>query len=428
MAKNTEDTESTNASPDRLVSALPLAAAFLMDAAVGMGGVFLFYYARDELHASSAAIGLLTLGTGGAFLLGTILLGPLGDRFGRRRFVVLTTVVMAALSLAAPHIRSVLLLQVLFPVAVFTQGAFWPMLEAGVADSARTGGLSRRFMGFNLAWTAGFALGAMGGGCLYAAGPRLAFYAAAGLTLAGGVLAFVFHGKRQRTPPSPPDENGHERLPEPKVRRAFLLAALVLNLGAMAVNVSWRNYTEYAAKDLDVSAAWAGCFPGVMFAGMFVVFPLMGGRWWHYRRWPLVAGALLPLAGALLGSIGGWTGETRMSGYAVMIAASALVGLGCGMTYAATLYYAMHAPGRRAGMGSIHESVIGAGAVAACLGGFLKDTRLPELLPVVPNRMPFLTAAALALVTCAVGTGLLVALTRRGRAPAGSGITPAGPG
>src|SRR3954447_8151587 len=96
----TSTADVTRRAPQTIGSRMALLLAFVSGAAVAN-----VYYAQPllddlgaQLRMSAAALGWVTTATQGGYLLGLVMVVPLGDRFDRRR-IILVQLVVAAIGL-----------------------------------------------------------------------------------------------------------------------------------------------------------------------------------------------------------------------------------------------------------------------------------------------------------------------------------------
>jgi len=137
-----------------------------------------------EFKANPVQLGLVGGITAAVHMVLAHRMGPLSDRFGRRRLILLGPLLFTMSCLFAAmtnHIGVILLLSGLNGLCL---SLFWPSLQAWVADLQTEGSLARDIGTMNMAWTASHLVGPIISGLLFGFHPRLPFFFAA-------ILSFV---------------------------------------------------------------------------------------------------------------------------------------------------------------------------------------------------------------------------------------------
>ncbi len=126
-------------------------------------------------------------------------MGRLADRFGRRPLMIAGLVVGALASILIPHLRSVVLLALLWTGESIGYAASIPAERAFVADIAGEDTRGSSYGLYTFAYFLGALVGPLAGGWLYDhAGHAVPFYVnGAGLLLGGLLVAFAL-----REPPA----------------------------------------------------------------------------------------------------------------------------------------------------------------------------------------------------------------------------------
>ena len=175
-------------------------------------------YART-LGADYRDLGLIGASHGLAFALLTIPLGRASDRFGRRAILLLSTIgvgASAALYLVAGHVAGLAAGKLLEAAA---WAAFWPTLEAWVAE--RFGARAGAAMGVAYgAYAAAFVVGSsVGGFVIEGFGLRAPFALYLATSALAAILVLALGGRRGDRPGDPPRRGGDaaDRHDQPRV-------------------------------------------------------------------------------------------------------------------------------------------------------------------------------------------------------------------
>jgi len=171
---------------DRILIAICLF-VFMFSLGCGIASPIIPLYA-GSLGASYIQIGMIGTAYGLVYAIGSLPLGRLSDRLGRKIIMVLGTVLCALAAAAysiATTVNHIVLIRALDGLA---WAAFWPSMEALTTDVSRASAVGRA-MGFSTAsYGAGFALGSLLAGTLTSIfGYRYAFL----FYLASSILATV---------------------------------------------------------------------------------------------------------------------------------------------------------------------------------------------------------------------------------------------
>ena len=185
--------------------------------------------------------------------------------------------------------------------------------------------------------------------------------------------------------------------PPCRENQRFLRLARVANPFAyVAINCLIPTIPLIASR-LHLSPTESGWVNSTWFLGRSGMFLLLW-RWmaWHYRMdW---------LLGSFLGMIIGFLAVVLAGQLWVLVGGQLLFGLGLGLIYYSSLFYAMDAGGEKGEHGGLHESAIGAGT---CVGPALSGTAM-VLLPSAGNAVAWVGGGLLA-----AGFVLLVGMSRR---------------
>lgn len=373
----------------RLTFLCQLLVAMLVSVAIGTLLVAVPYFSRARFAAGGAAVGWMGGLYQGAYALSVLLVRNLLDRFDLRnlnRIGCLTcTVVLAAM----PFTTSAVGLTVC--MALFGIGTMfiWPPLMGWLARGAEGAELNRRLGRYNAAWSMGLIAGPVLGGWLYMQNPTWPFFAAAGmLALCVGALLLAEPAPPAAAGPRVELDAPADTLPsaaeEATVRpdeltrfRRMARVGLVTSYVAMGI---LRYQLPNLAQEWGIDAEHFGPISMTLSASLALGFFVLGlTPAWHLRRWPMWVCQAAIVAGLLLIFFG--------QGSLVLFIASALVGLGNSLLYAAHLYYGVTGGRDRARLMAFHELLLSAGFLTGAIGGgWLADFSL---------RAPYSICAAL---------------------------------
>jgi len=152
----------------------------------------LVIYLQDKLGAGAVTLAIAYLP---AALINSFLpsrLGRITDRFGRKPLMALGLFAGAAVSAFLPHLRSVVLLAVLWAVDSLGYAASSPAERAFVADIAGSDARGASYGLYTFAYFLGAAVGPLAGGWLYErAGHTAPFYVNSVMLLVGSALVLA---------------------------------------------------------------------------------------------------------------------------------------------------------------------------------------------------------------------------------------------
>ena len=242
-------------------------------------------------------------------------------------------------------------------------GLKWPVvqsyLSAGRTPAEQASAIGR----FNLSWAAVVPMS------LLSAGPFVEFWPP-GLyvtALALGLMSLRCLSWFPSVPEHLPHDHP-ERLPESSRRRLVALLACS----------RWTMLTSYALifllnplfpilfREMGLTPAWAAALAAGVDLTRFVTFAvLQHDDWWHDRAWPLVAAVLsMPLGFAMvrLGDHLAW-----------VVLGEVIIGSASGVSYFASLYYAMVVSNASVDAAGRHEAMIGSGVLIGPAGGLVSN-------------------------------------------------------
>ena len=394
------------------------ASAFLMDLGTYSGYIAIPFRVQDRMKAGLRTHGLLALILLATYLLLCPLVGRLAPRGARRRaFIVAGPLVVAGAYILVAAATAVWHVAALTVVMAAGRALFWPSLEAEIGGAASGRALGRRVGTFNIAWSVGIALAPALAGWTYSLNPVLPFRIATGVGLAIALLLTLYRRlcrHEERTP-----EPSNDAQPGASLDSRGPTAAVA---GAVAVTFVWLawlgNFVGYANIDVahtlfqqlgraerlaDPHTGWLIAVLGAARTATFIV--LFVTHRWVYRRWLLFLGPAAMLSGGGLLSLS----LSGAPGSAVMPVAMALMGIGAGLAYTASIFYSVEASRHHKVTTGHHEAVRAAGGVV----GLLLAGQVAPWLTQVDPRSPFYACATLTAV-CLLGQ-IVICVRRRYR-------------
>ena len=246
---------------------MSLADATLSEAS-RIGGYLMFTYASVQFFAAP-------------------ILGNLGDKYGRRPILLYTLAALGAdylLMASAPTILWLFAARIIAGVA----SSSFSLAYAYVTDITSEENRAQRFGMVGAAFGGGFVLGPVIGGLLGEYGPRIPFYAAAGLALINLIYGYFMLGE------SLPKENRREfdirranplgavlQLKKYPVILGLAFAYFLYMLGHLSLPSTWTYYTiekfSWSESQIGLSLGFAGVFMIIVQAGLIRwAIPKMG--------------------------------------------------------------------------------------------------------------------------------------------------------
>lgn len=330
----------------------------------------LYFYTHDVLGFSDIQNLWLALAFGVAYVAAALLSHRAAVRFGERRVLLGGLWLLLSAHLALTLTPSPVALVVAFPLVGALQGLKWPVVESFVSAGRTPSELVRTLGRFNTSWAIAVPLALASSGQLIASTfPGAMFAAAAGINALAIALAWPL-----------PERPTHFDLEHPERPPASELA----RLNALLVSARWMLLLSYALlfllaplvpnvfAALGLGVAEATSAAGVLDVARVGCFALMGTYiGWRGRALPLVLViVLLPLSFAMIlfgRSLG------------VVLLGEITFGLASGLTYTASLYYALLVKNASVDAGGAHEGLIGLGFALGPLAGLTGGALAPAL-------------------------------------------------
>jgi len=281
----------------------------------------------------------------------------------------------------------------------FAAALWWAPLQAVVSMDGAAELRSKRLGNFNLGWTLGKGAGLLASGLLFDEQNEpsaLAFYLSAGLT----ALTMVIIALRARSSPARSVRPAEADLPG-ALSAGAQVPGWRLHFGSalLANMLCWGGHSAIIAlipvlgEGLALSPGKQGALLAAMVGAQALTFGALR-RWesWLYRPGAVVGAILLAGLGLILLS---WAG-----GFVLALLAFGSFGAAVGLSYAASLRYALDGPGQPMRYASIHEANLGFGALI-----------IPYLFGLAIARYGASTAAlCLGLLAFATASALVLAM------------------
>ncbi len=311
-----------------------------------------------RFHASPFQLGIAASIIQATTIVFSWVLGRLADRVGHRVLPLFSGVcfgIFAALLMRSTSMAHIYWLMLAQGVCL---GAFWPSMEASFGQNAHGAGLLRSIGFFNLSWSSGVAIGPLYAGYLFANIRPMAFYIPALCSIAAGSSILLL---RSRVEVHAHTHTKGPGLPKPVGKDAYLYAGWVANFGAWFLVGVLRSIFPKLCETLKLSGTEIGFLLflwAFVLASMFWI--LSRSPWWTYRHAPLqVFQGILIVASLII---------FRASTMPLLVFGTIVAGVGCGLTYSSSLFYALDGFSDKGEKAGIHEVVLGTGSL---IGPFL---------------------------------------------------------
>lgn len=327
-----------------------------------------------ELKANPVELGLVGSITAAVHMILAHRMGPLSDRFGRRRLILLGPLLFTLSCLLAAITNQVKVILLLSALNGLCLSLFWPSIQAWVADLRSTSGLARDIGTMNMAWTASHLIGPVVSGFLFGIHSKIPFLFAASLSSMLFILSYE----------SIHDRPGIPKAYEPVTKTSlqiskenFLYSAWIANFMSWFILGNARYQFPKLARELGNTPQTVGLLMGCLGFSLFLgFFVLRGSELWHFRRRYLFGAQALAAMGLLL---------LALSNSALPFAlALMLIGFSASVTYYSSLLYAIRLSTQKGRGTGFHESILSVGAligpILGGLGAHLFNLRIPYLI------------------------------------------------
>ncbi len=350
------------------------------------------FLASSRFHATEMEMGILGAANALGYALPCMMTGLMSERVGRRRMCAIAAAGILAVNVEEPFLGSVRGLCVAGFLRMFATGFLWPPLMAWFTETTGPRRFSRFLGGYNVSWAAGILVGFLVGGWTYqrlGAGASFGF----GAVFSGALLVALF----AFDPRPEPDREGDEPVCAPPdaaaARNLVILGLLLLTCGCFLSSLVLYLFPKLAGA--SVSEEVQSRLHVLRMAGQVAAFFVLTHTVaWHNKRWPMTATLLAFAAGIVLASAG-----PRL---ALSAPGFALLGVGNGIAYMLSAYYAL-ALVKTKGLGSgLQETLIGTGYLLGPLYGGALATIRGTQWAVVAGLLP---VALLALVVARTAPG-----------------------
>ena len=328
------------------------------------GMLVIFTVGRDMAETNRSFLEMGLIGAIASLALGasSLVCGHLSDRFGRRRLIVVGSI-LVSISCALAWLRYYTLT---YAVLGIGSGMIYPALVSWLTQGRRSAqaasSISRALIVFCLAWNLGMMAGQFFGGWLFEIDRLWPLRAAFGLAVVNLLAITVMHR---------PDPTGSEPihcdqlLSRAALAGAFARLAWIANIGgAFSMSMVLHLFPKLAVS-LHVPAEQHGTIVATMRLAVIGVYLLMHRvSFWHFRVTTALISQGIAAAGMVLLSFA----TTIAQLWLALVALAQL----CGYNYFASLYYSTSGStdAHRGAASGIHEATLALGfAAGSAVGG-----------------------------------------------------------
>ncbi len=376
------------------------AMAFLTDLAVAAAIFALCRWAAESEHSDLevALFGIITFGT---YAIACPLAGPLSDRIGRRRSMVIGLAGFTIVTLFWSSTLDIVSLWAACVPAGALLAMVWPANTAWLGEGRTPLALGRVIAMFSIAWNFGVLVGQMGAGIAFEHGPAFVLRAAAALVAVS--LALLFIPTVVKTRPNERAVAAHA-LRGGSDRRPLLHATWVANFANFFTLAAMTNLFPKLAVHLGVPAGMHGLVVACASVAAVLVFLVVMKMRFHLET-------LLPLLATQAGCVFGLVLIVLGTTAPVLAAGFFLVGINSGLCYHASLFYSLELHEQKGRGTGIQESIIGSAFVVGPVIGGLLALQLGM-------RSPYVVCAVVTMAAMASQVVLVTGRRRRVRASA----------
>jgi hypothetical protein len=340
--------------------------------------VGIFFFTEDVFRWDLKRNFLLACGQGAVYVIGALGANRIGERFGRRRaLIVISTIVAVVTSLPMLDATAPVVVGVLLSYNVL-MGAYWPLMESIVSSDTDAHEMSRRLGLYNLVWAGTGALAvAVNGTIIHWWAPGVFMTAAIMHAVGAAMLALVFSPGASREEASQGEAGigvaaaAHPE-PEPELqaqrRLAMWLSRIALPATYMVI------YAIAAMMPLlpsmqELSTSTKTVVGSMWLVTRWITFWLLGATvFWHTRPRLLLWAACAMFVAFLGVSIrpsdlfpkAGVPGAIDLFS---MVLWQGALGVALGMIYSGSLYFGMVLSEGSTEHGGYHEALIGLGSI-----------------------------------------------------------------
>ncbi len=334
--------------------------------------------------ATSLKLGTVNV-VGQAFRLPVSLTaGRLSEKVGRSWVMIPASVVLVFACFALTQAKSYGQIVLFYSIGITALGAFYPSLQALIADVSKHGELTKNLSWFNTGWCIGAASAGFIGSILVGIKLTYALYAGAFCGLAAIILIVFWRNSPIRRPRSTRLTVGQTEYHPPSL-------LLIARMGHFTAFFSFA-IVRILFPELGLSLGWSE--GNVAIVGSMLLYGQAAGiltssasPWWRGKYWPQVAALGTMLVSGLAIGLASHPG--------ILGSAFFFIGASLGITYPAALYHGMSARKKLGKNAGIHESLIAAGNIFGCLFGGIVAQRISD-------RAPYFLIAIVALASLIV--------------------------
>jgi len=359
------------------------AAAFLVQMIVGVIGITVPIYA-DFLGASPFLLGAIGASGGLIYSFMPLVSGILSDKFSRKAFISISMASYTLACLLYALSEDPFMLMFIKILEWSSIAAFWPALEALIADSSEEK-LEDALKKFNIAWGSAMIIGPTIGGALIEYSVKAPFLFSLMITLLLGLLNLVFVKEPHRKPEATIGEN--PSLGDDSAQYPVLNALLSIFLFSSLVGIINSLFPAYATN-LGIHPYKVGLIMFMLGASRTVTF---------YKAYKIKT--KLRETGMFL------SGSSTLAIASFLIANSydpleftlcfLILGFGAGISYAASISHLLRKWGSTRGYAAgLFESLIGTGYfIGPLIGGIVSE---------YASNAPYILGSLLSLVVFAI--------------------------
>jgi len=330
-----------------------------------------------KLNAGNITLGLLGANSALVYILLVPVSGWLSGRVSKNLQAGLGAMIFGATICLVPflnHLGWIFVLQIFYMAGM---ALVWPAVESGLGHFSSGKALARSAGWFNVSWSSGAMIGYYLAGWIFQLKPNWVFFSAGGLSVMLGVMcAWLFKFPK----PLPDDSESSEDNAEYLLYLCWIANGMIY----FVFNILRNIFPKYAVE-LEISSANLGLLLFLLSLAQALWFIILNltGRW-HFKFWPIAFSMFGTFLGLIIISF-----FRSLAGFALGFF---LIGSSGGMTYFASLYYAISLKSSLAGTRSAwHEFYLGLGALSGpLLGGVLAHA--------FGSRSPYLVSAGLVIM------------------------------